>query len=95
MADGSWAQQSSVYSVMLEKGTRGYGIQFTPSERGPTITAIFPKTQAAENGMLQVGDVLLMVDDIETVDKSFEEVVKLIQGSATVKMTFRGRPAAF
>lgn len=85
-----WPSQTSEFEKALTNQFSGIGIKFSKQEGPAKVTTVFPDTPAYKSG-LQMGDIIMAVDGIETNDISSDCLAKRIAGAEDTKVTLKIR----
>mmetsp|Transcript_30992 Transcript_30992/g.72754 ORF Transcript_30992/g.72754 Transcript_30992/m.72754 type:complete len:95 (-) Transcript_30992:105-389(-) len=89
---------ASQYSVVLQKGSKGYGLQFEPTDQGPRVTQVFEGGEAERLRLVQISDLLvaLELDNVAVeMKQDFKQLMHAILQSKSAKFTFKGQSSAF
>jgi carboxyl-terminal processing protease len=89
----SFYQTNEAYDlrVRLQKEFKGIGLVLKDTVDGAVVTHMLAGGPAARSKLIQVGDILLEVDDKSVVDHPFEKVLEMLHGekNTQVKLVFK------
>jgi len=83
-----WPNQVQDFEKALTNQFSGIGIKFSKQEGLAKIVTVFPDTPAYKSG-LQMGDIIMAVDGIETIDISSDCLAKKITGPEDTKVRLK------
>ena len=69
--------------IRLEKGFEGIGLVFEKGEEGLRVARIVAKSPAAFSKMVQEGDLLIAVDNVDVRELDFEEAIEKVRGAGS------------
>lgn len=77
--------------IRLQKEFKGLGLVLKDASHGVIVTHLLEGGPAAKSRLIEIGDILIKVDDVSILDVPFEKVMELLHGdkNSHVLLTFK------